>query len=58
MMASWSPSWDLVIVAVVGLAAWLSYLAVRGEEARRELARKAKDPAHWPTTKRWDGDRR
>jgi hypothetical protein len=58
MMASWSPLWDLVIVAVVGLAAWLSYLAVRGEEARRELVRRAKDPAHWPTTKRWDGDRR
>ena len=45
-------SWDLIIVVVVGAAFWLSYLAVRGEEARRELIRKAKD---WPTTKRWDG---
>ena len=58
MMASWSPLVDVLIVAVVGLAAWLSYLAVRGEEARRELVRRAKDPAYWPTTKRWDGDRR
>ena len=56
MMASWSPLVDVLIVAVVGLAAWLSYLAVRGEEARRELGRKAKDPAHWPTTRKWDGD--
>jgi len=55
-MASWSPLVDVLIVAVVGLAAWLSYLAVRGEEARRELGRKAKDPAHWPTTRKWDGD--
>ena len=56
MMASWSPLVDVLIVAVVGLAAWLSYLAVRGEEKRRELGRKAKDPAHWPTTRKWDGD--
>jgi len=58
MMASWSPSWDLVIVGVVAVAFWVSYALVRGEEARRELVRRAKDPAHWPTTKRWDGDRR
>jgi len=58
MMALWSPSWDLVIVGVVGIAFWISYALVRGEEARRELVRRAKDPAHWPTTKRWDGDRR
>jgi len=57
-MASWSPSWDLVIVGVVGIAFWISYALVRGEEARRELVRRAKDPAYWPTTKRWDGDRR
>ena len=57
MMASWSPLWDLVIVAVVGIAFWISYLALRGEELRRELVRKAKDPAHWPTTRKWDGDR-
>ena len=42
MMASWSPSWDLVIVGVVAVAFWVSYLAVRGEEARRELVRRAK----------------
>ena len=58
MMALWSPSWDLVIVGVVAVAFWVSYALVRGEEARRELVRRAKDPAHWPTTKRWDGDRR
>ena len=57
MMATWTPLWDLVIVAVVGLAAWASYSLVRGEEKRRDLARKARDPAYWPTTKRWDGDR-
>ena len=42
MMASWSPLWDLVIVAVVGIAFWVSYLAVRGEEKRRELVRRAR----------------
>ena len=58
MMASWTPPVDVLIVAVVGLAFWISYALVRGEEKRRELVRRAKDPAHWPTTKRWDGDRR
>ena len=56
MMASWTPLVDLVIVGVVGIAFWISYLALRGEELRRELVRKAKDPAHWPTTRKWDGD--
>ena len=42
MMASWSPSWDLVIVGVVGIAFWISYALVRGEEARRELVRRAR----------------
>ena len=55
MMPAWNPLMDVLIVAVVGLAAWLSYLAVRGEEARRELVRKAKDPTYWPTTKKWEG---
>ena len=42
MMASWTPLVDVLIVAVVGLAFWVSYLAVRGEEARRELVRRAR----------------
>ena len=42
MMASWTPLVDLVIVAVVAVAFWVSYLAVRGEEARRELVRRAR----------------
>ena len=42
MMASWTPLVDLVIVGVVGLAFWVSYLAVRGEEKRRELVRRAR----------------
>ena len=56
MMPAWNPLVDVLIVAVVGLAAWVSYALVRGEETRRDLTRKAADPAHWPTTKRWDGD--
>jgi len=56
MMPAWNPLVDVLIVAVVGLAFWISYLALRGEELRRELVRKAKDPAHWPTTRKWDGD--
>ena len=42
MMASWTPLVDLVIVAVVAVAFWVSYLAVRGEEKRRELVRRAR----------------
>ena len=56
MMPAWNPLMDVLIVAIVGLACWVSYALVRGEEARRELGRKAKDPAHWPTTRKWDGD--
>ena len=55
MMASWTPPVDVLIVAVVGLAFWISYALVRGEEKRRELVRRAADPTYWPTTKRWEG---